>query len=43
MDENIEIPPITEDIYHLLFRDAREDFDWSEISLTIFGADNNIE
>ena len=37
-DENIEIPPITEDIYHLLLRDASEDFDWSEISPTIFGA-----
>ena len=37
-DEDIEIPPITEDIYHLLLRDASEDFDWSEISPTIFGA-----
>ena len=37
-DENIEIPPITEDIYHLILRDASEDFDWSEISPTIFGA-----
>jgi len=37
-DESIEIPPITEDIYHLLLRDASEDFDWSEISPTIFGA-----
>ena len=37
-DENIEIPPITEDIYHLLLRDASEDFDWSQISPTIFGA-----
>ena len=37
-DEDIEIPPITEDIYLLLLRDASEDFDWSEISPTIFGA-----
>ena len=37
-DEGIEIPPITEEIYHLLLRDASEDFDWSEISPTIFGA-----
>ncbi len=37
-DENIEIPPITDEIYHLLLRDASEDFDWSEISPTIFGA-----
>jgi len=37
-DENIEIPRITEEIYHLILRDASEDFDWSEISPTIFGA-----
>ena len=37
-DESIEIPPITEEIYRLLLRDASEDFDWSEISPTIFGA-----
>ena len=37
-DENIEIPRLTEDIYHLLLREASEDFDWSEISPTIFGA-----
>ena len=37
-DENIEIPPITEEIYRLLLRDASEDFNWSEISPTIFGA-----
>ena len=37
-DENIEIPPINEEIYHLILRDASEDFDWSEISPTIFGA-----
>ena len=37
-DENIEIPRITEDIFNLLLREASEDFDWSEISPTIFGA-----
>ena len=37
-DENIEIPPITDEIHRLLLRDASEDFDWSEISPTIFGA-----
>lgn len=34
----IEIPPITEDIYNLILRDASAGFDWSEISPTIFGA-----
>lgn len=37
-DENIEIPQMTEEIKHLLLRNASEDFDWSEISPTIFGA-----
>ena len=37
-DEAIEIPPINDEIYHLILRDASEDFDWSEISPTIFGA-----
>ncbi len=37
-DEDIEIPPINDEIYHLILRDASEDFDWSEISPTIFGA-----
>ena len=37
-DENIEIPPVNDEIYHLILRDASEDFDWSEISPTIFGA-----
>ncbi len=37
-DENIEIPPINDEIYQLILRDASEDFDWSEISPTIFGA-----
>ena len=34
----IDIPPITEDIYNLVLRDASAGFDWSEISPTIFGA-----
>ena len=34
----IDIPPITEDIYNLILRDASAGFDWSEISPTIFGA-----
>lgn len=37
-DENIEIPPFTDDIMKLLLQDASEDFNWSEISPTIFGA-----
>ncbi len=37
-DENIEIPYLTEDIVNLLLRNASEDFDWSKISPTIFGA-----
>ena len=37
-DESIEIPAITDEIYHLILRDASEDFDWSKISPTIFGA-----
>ena len=37
-DENIEIPPFTEEIRTLLLRNASEDFNWSEISPTIFGA-----
>lgn len=37
-DEDIEIPRLNEEIYQLLLRDASEDFDWSEISPTIFGA-----
>lgn len=37
-DESIEIPPLTQDIYDLILRKASEDFDWSEISPTIFGA-----
>ena len=37
-DENIEIPRITEEIKTLLLAKASDDFDWSEISPTIFGA-----
>ena len=37
-DENIEIPPITDEIRTLLLEKASADFDWSEISPTIFGA-----
>ena len=37
-DENIEIPNFTQDIVDLLLRNASENFDWSQISPTIFGA-----
>lgn len=37
-NENIEIPQFTEEIRHLSLTNASEDFDWSEISPTIFGA-----
>ena len=37
-DENIEIPPFTEDLKTLLLSNASENFNWSEISPTIFGA-----
>ena len=37
-DENIIIPRFTEEIVELLLSKASEDFDWSEISPTIFGA-----
>ncbi|MCQ2346010.1 MAG: methylase [Paludibacteraceae bacterium] len=37
-NENIEIPQFTEEIKQLLLAKASEDFDWSEISPTIFGA-----
>ena len=37
-DENIEIPPITDEILNLILRNASDSFDWSEISPTIFGA-----
>ena len=37
-DEDIEIPALNEEIFDLLLTQASEDFDWSEISPTIFGA-----
>lgn len=37
-DEDIEIPNFTQDIIDLLLHKASEDFDWSQISPTIFGA-----
>ncbi len=37
-DRSVIIPRITDDIVDLLLRQASEDFDWSEISPTIFGA-----
>ena len=37
-DETIEIPPFTEEIKSLLLNKASADFDWSDISPTIFGA-----
>ena len=37
-DESIEIPPFTDEIKGLLLTKASEDFDWRDISPTIFGA-----
>ena len=37
-NEDIEIPPFTDEIRDLLLTKASSDFDWSEISPTIFGA-----
>ncbi len=37
-DEHIEIPRFTDEIVDLILRNASEDFDWSGISPTIFGA-----
>ena len=37
-DENIEIPSFTDEIRSIILSKASEDFDWSEISPTIFGA-----
>ena len=37
-NENIEIPNLTDSVRDLLLSKASEDFDWSEISPTIFGA-----
>ena len=37
-DETIEIPPFTEELKRVLLNKASADFDWSDISPTIFGA-----
>jgi type I restriction-modification system DNA methylase subunit len=37
-DENIEIPFVTDEIRDLILNKASSNFDWSEISPTIFGA-----
>lgn len=37
-EEDIEIPPFTQEIRDLLLVNASENFNWSEISPTIFGA-----
>ncbi len=37
-EEEIEIPQFTEELKQILLRNASLDFDWSEISPTIFGA-----
>lgn len=37
-DEDIIFPPFTDEIVNLLLHNASEEFDWSEISPTIFGA-----
>lgn len=37
-NENIEIPQFTDELKQLILSQASEDFDWSEISPTIFGA-----
>ncbi len=37
-DENIEIPPFTDEIRDLLLEQASAGFNWSDISPTIFGA-----
>lgn len=37
-DDDIEIPPFTDEIMNLILRKASDDFDWSGISPTIFGA-----
>ena len=37
-DENIEIPTFTDEIRDLILTKASDDFDWSDISPTIFGA-----
>lgn len=36
-DENVEIPRLGDEVIDLILKKASEDFDWSEISPTIFG------
>ena len=37
-DEDIEIPRLGDEVIDLILRRASEDFNWSDISPTIFGA-----
>ena len=37
-DENIEVPRLTENVKELILSKASEEFDWNDISPTIFGA-----
>ena len=37
-EEEIEIPPFTDELKEIMLQNASFDFDWSEISPTIFGA-----
>ena len=37
-DEDVEIPPFTDEILNIVLNRASADFDWSSISPTIFGA-----
>ena len=37
-DENIEIPFLTDEIVSLILREGSENFDWSQISPTVFGS-----
>ena len=37
-DESIEIPQLNDEIRDLILRHASEDFNWRDISTTIFGA-----
>ena len=38
VDEEIEIPPFTDEILQLILKNASDDFNWANISPTIFGA-----
>lgn len=37
-DKKVEVPPISEETYHIIVDDMSKGFDWSRISPTIFGA-----